>query len=183
MYGVERIEDWRGADLIDKDGARIGKLEEVFASGADAEPGVGTVKVGTFRSKHLAFPLEGATVGRDHVRIKWSKEQVEAAPALDDDGQISDPEAASSFQHFGATASGGGSYVAASVLDQRRAEAEAAAARADELEAEAEREAQRARSEHAEADSRNESAQGSEERRKEALAEAKRLRAEAEKKG
>lgn len=183
MYEVERIEDWRGADLVDKDGEKIGTLEEVYAPGADAEPGVGTVKVGTFRSKHLAFPLEGATVGRDHVRVKWSKEQIEAAPALNDDGEISDSEAASSFQHFGSTDSSGGSYVAASELDERRADAEAASARADELEADAQREAQRAKSEHAEADSRNESAQGSEKRREDALAEAKRLRSEAEKKG
>ncbi len=53
------IADWRGKQLIDRDGEKIGKLEDVYVDVETDEPVLGTVKEGRI-GRHLTFvPLAG----------------------------------------------------------------------------------------------------------------------------
>lgn len=181
MFEVERIEDWIGVEVVDSDGEKVGKLDDVFAEAEGEEPAIASVKAGTFGRKHRLVPLEGATLGRDYVRIPHGAERIEEAPELDDDARVSGEHAAALFAHYGVQRSSSGSadYEAASVREERRAEAEAAANRADELEAEAERQGERARSLQEQSEETHGTAQDADQSRQDALAEAERLRREA----
>ena len=46
MFQVEDIRDWRGLDVVDQSGSKIGSLEAVYFDTATDEPAFATVRVG-----------------------------------------------------------------------------------------------------------------------------------------
>jgi hypothetical protein len=81
--GHRNIAEWHGRELIDRDGERIGKLEDVYFDVETDEPQFGTVKEGLF-GRHLNFvPLAGATIGPDSLQVPVTKEQVKDAPNIE----------------------------------------------------------------------------------------------------
>lgn len=90
MVSVENLADWRGKDLVDRDGDKIGKLEDVYVDTQTEEPVFGSVKEGLI-SKHLTFvPLAGAAASPDGIRVTASKEQVKDAPNIDQGADLDD---------------------------------------------------------------------------------------------
>jgi sporulation protein YlmC with PRC-barrel domain len=76
------IAEWHGRELIDCDGERIGKLEDVYYDVETEEPQFGTVKEGLI-GRHLTFvPLVAVTIGPDNLQVTVSKEQVKKAPNI-----------------------------------------------------------------------------------------------------
>ena len=58
MVTHRNIAEWHGKQLVDRDGERIGKLEDVYVDVETDEPMFGTVKEGLI-GRHLTFvPLE-----------------------------------------------------------------------------------------------------------------------------
>src|ERR1700731_835047 len=69
---------WREKMLIDCNGEKIGKLQDVYVDVENDEPQFGTVKEG-FIGRHLTFvPLGGITVGPDDLQVAVTKAQVES---------------------------------------------------------------------------------------------------------
>jgi hypothetical protein len=109
----ENIAEWRGKALVDRDGDKIGKLEDVYVGVETDEPAFGTVKEGVF-GRHLTFvPMAGLTIGPDELRIAVSKEKVREAPNIETEGEeMSSEDEAVLYHHYGmnytppATASG-----------------------------------------------------------------------------
>ncbi|MCW3000244.1 MAG: PRC-barrel domain containing protein [Solirubrobacterales bacterium] len=66
---VEHVEQWIGCEVIDRDGAGVGKLTEVYFRGA--EPVLIATKGGLLTRKRQLIPLEGSSASRDHVRIAF----------------------------------------------------------------------------------------------------------------
>ena len=93
--------DWLGKVIVDKDGERIGKLQDVYVDVETDEPQFGTVKEG-FIGRHLTFvPLAGVVVGPDELRVTALKEQVKSAPDLDLHGQeMSQADESALYHHF-----------------------------------------------------------------------------------
>jgi PRC-barrel domain protein len=80
------IAQWHGKELVDRDGERIGKLEDVYVDVETDEPMFGTVKEGLI-GRHLTFvPLAGLTIGPDNLQVTVSKEQVKEAPNIETEG-------------------------------------------------------------------------------------------------
>jgi sporulation protein YlmC with PRC-barrel domain len=76
MAEVGNLADWRGKLLIDRDGGKIGKLEDVYVDVESDEPVFGTVKEGFITGRHLTFvPLQGAVVSPDGLQVRVSKDQ------------------------------------------------------------------------------------------------------------
>jgi PRC-barrel domain len=95
------LAEWHGMELVDRDGERIGKLEEVYVDVETDEPQFGTVKEGFF-GRHLTFvPLIGITIGPDNLQIPVSKEQVSNAPniALRGD-ELDQADEAALYHHY-----------------------------------------------------------------------------------
>jgi uncharacterized protein YrrD len=95
------VADWRGKTLVDRNGEKIGKLQDVYVDVENDEPQFGTVKEG-FISRHLTFvPLGGITVGPDDLQVNVSKEQVEAAPNIEQHGdELSQADESALYHHF-----------------------------------------------------------------------------------
>jgi len=92
---------WLGKTLIDRDGERIGKLQDVYVDVETDEPQFATVKEGVL-DRHLTFvPLAGVEVGPDELRVTVAKEQVRSAPDLDLHGQeMSQADESALYHHF-----------------------------------------------------------------------------------
>ena len=77
------VADWHGKTLVDRDGEKIGKLEDVYVDVETDEPQFGTVKEGLI-GRHLTFvPLGGIKVGPDALQVTVSKDQVKDAPNIE----------------------------------------------------------------------------------------------------
>ncbi|WUH99180.1 PRC-barrel domain-containing protein [Spirillospora sp. NBC_00431] len=89
MFEVEDIREWRGHDVIDESGGKVGELEAVYVDTGTDLPSFVTIKVGLPTRQRLVFaPLAGSTVGPGHLRVAYAKKQVRNAPSIDTDGEL-----------------------------------------------------------------------------------------------
>ena len=81
------VAEWHGKMLVDRNGEKIGKLQDVYVDVETDEPQFATVKEG-FIGRHLTFvPLGGVKVGPDSLEAAVSKEQVQDAPNIEQHGE------------------------------------------------------------------------------------------------
>ena len=101
MAHIRNLAEWRGKDLVDRDGDKIGKLEDVYVDVETDQPMFGTVKEGRV-GRHLTFvPLGGITVGPDNLQVTVSKEQVKDAPNMEMEGEeLSQTDEATLYHHY-----------------------------------------------------------------------------------
>jgi hypothetical protein len=135
MIEVERIEEWRGRDVFDSAGEKLGKLDEVFFVDGTNDAAFARVKSGLLGRKTRVVPLAGAKVSRDHVRVDWTAEQVTGAPETAG-GDLDGESARGLASHFGLQPAGADLTFETATARGMREEREAAEAeRARELEA------------------------------------------------
>jgi sporulation protein YlmC with PRC-barrel domain len=95
------VADWHGKMLVDRDGEKIGKLQDVYVDVETDEPQFATVKEG-FIDRHLTFvPLGGIQVGPDDLQVTVTKERVRSAPEIDMHGEeLSQADESALYHHF-----------------------------------------------------------------------------------
>ena len=104
MFEADNIRDWRGENVIDPDGEKIGRLEAVYVDTASDLPAFATIQVGLPGRHRLVFaPLDGATVGPGYVRIRAPKKLARDAPSIDTDGELTAGDEPTVFAHYGMT--------------------------------------------------------------------------------
>ena len=104
MFEAGNIREWRGHDVVDADGQKIGELEAVYVDTSTDLPSFGTVRVGMPTKHRLAFvPLDHATVGPGYLRVCFDKKQVKDAPSIDTDGELPAGDEEAVFRHYGMT--------------------------------------------------------------------------------
>src|ERR1700691_4734530 len=93
--------DWQGKALIDRNGEKIGKLQDVYVDVETDEPQFGTVKEG-FIDRHLTFvPLGGIQIGPDDLQVAVTKDQVRSAPEIEMHGEgLSQADESTLYHHF-----------------------------------------------------------------------------------
>jgi uncharacterized protein (TIGR02271 family) len=92
---------WRGQDIVDRDGDKIGTVEEIYLDAETDEPEWALVTTGMFGSKQSFVPLREASHDDDGVRVPYEKAQVKDAPTVEPDGELSKPEEAELYRHYG----------------------------------------------------------------------------------
>jgi hypothetical protein len=95
------VADWHGQRIVDIDGEKIGKLEDVYVDVETDVPQFATVKEGLI-GRHLTFvPLGGITVGPDELRVAVTKAQVQEAPNIAQQGEeLSQDDESALYHHF-----------------------------------------------------------------------------------
>ena len=143
MLNVEQIEEWLGQEVLDSDGERVGKLDEVYYSNTANEAIFAIVKSGLLGRKASVVPLAGASVGRDHLRLAYSAAQIDQAPNIDPRDTLEVDDARGLGAAYGIEVPAE-NYASASSINERRRAADDAAARAEELDEQARRRASEA---------------------------------------
>ncbi len=95
------VAEWHGKTLVDRNGEKIGKLQDVYVDVETDEPQFATVKEG-FIGRHLTFvPLGGVQVGPDGLQVPVTKEQVRSAPDIEMHGEeLSLADESTLYHHF-----------------------------------------------------------------------------------
>jgi len=100
MIPVENITDWRGQEVVDPNGEKLGKLEEVYFDGETDEPVFGAVKTGLVSKSLTLVPLLRASVGRDYVRVDRRKAVFKKAPSFDTGTELTLDDEAKTYEHY-----------------------------------------------------------------------------------
>ena len=101
MAHHQNIAEWHGKTLVDRDGQKIGKLQDVYVDVETDEPMFGTVKEGLI-GRHLTFvPLAGLTLGPDELQMAVTREQVKSAPNIELHGdELSRADESALYHHY-----------------------------------------------------------------------------------
>lgn len=93
--------EWHGKMILDRDGQKIGKLQDVYVDVETDEPQFATVKEGLI-GRHLTFvPLGGLEIGPDNLQVVVTKEQVRSAPEIELHGEeLSQADESTLYHHF-----------------------------------------------------------------------------------
>jgi sporulation protein YlmC with PRC-barrel domain len=95
------VTDWHGKRLVDVNGEKIGKLEDVYVDVETDEPQFATVKEG-FIGRHLTFvPLGGIKLGPDELQVAVTREQIQDAPNIEQHGEeLSQADESALYHHY-----------------------------------------------------------------------------------
>ena len=109
MFEAANIREWRGNDVVDAQGHKIGQLEAVYVDTASDLPSFGTVTVGMPTRHRLVFvPIDHAIVGPGYVKVPYDKNQVKDAPSIGTDGELPAGDEEAVFKHYGLAYEPGG---------------------------------------------------------------------------
>src|SRR3954451_12210563 len=92
---------WHGRTAVDRDGDKLGTIEEIYLDDSTGQPEWLLVKTGLFGSKSTFIPLQDAQENGDQIRVPIEKAQVKDAPNVDPDQQLSQEEEADLYRHYG----------------------------------------------------------------------------------
>jgi hypothetical protein len=96
------IREWRGHDVVDAEGHKIGDLEAVYVDTSTDQPAFATVTVGMPTRRRLVFvPVDQAIVGPGYVRVGYDRKQVRGAPSIGVDGELPAGDEEAIFRHYG----------------------------------------------------------------------------------
>src|SRR3954451_14759716 len=93
--------EWRGCEVVDQDGDKVGKLDEIYIDRETSKPEWAVVNTGLFGRKSSFVPLKDALREGEMIRVPYQKEQIKDAPSVDPDGEISPEEEQRVYAHYG----------------------------------------------------------------------------------
>jgi hypothetical protein len=91
----------RGDDLYDREGGKIGSIEEIYLDADTNEPAWAVVQMGLLGTKRTFVPLRDASDDGGQLTVPYEKDTVKDAPQVDHDGAISRNEEAELLRHYG----------------------------------------------------------------------------------
>ena len=107
MFEAADIREWRGHDVVDAEGRKIGELEAVYVDTSTDQPSFGTVRVGMPTRHRLVFvPLDQATVGPGYLKVSYDRKLVKDAPSIGTDGELPAGDEEAIFRHYGRSRAG-----------------------------------------------------------------------------
>ena len=101
MPTIDEIKTWQGNSVTDREGEKIGSIDEVYVDRDSGEPAWLAVKTGLFGNKLSFVPIADAARAGDDVRVPYDKAQVKDAPQVDPDGELSEAEETDLYRHYG----------------------------------------------------------------------------------
>jgi uncharacterized protein (TIGR02271 family) len=108
MSTTQELERTLGQDVYDIDGQKVGTASHLYASDVSGAPEWVTVKTGLFGTKESFVPLMGARAEQDGLHVGAAKDLIKDAPRIDDNGHLSEAEAAELYRHYNLTAASPG---------------------------------------------------------------------------
>lgn len=99
--------DWEGQTVLDREGDKIGKIEEIFLVEETGRPEWALVKLGRLKGRTTLVPLTRAHHVKDGVAIHVRKDDVNEAPEIKPDAEPSEQEVEALYRHYGLSAPNG----------------------------------------------------------------------------
>ena len=101
MPTIQDVQTWKGLDLHDNDGDKIGEIVDVYLDRQTNEPEWLAVKTGLFGTNVNFVPIQQASSTGDGVTVPYEKAKVKDAPNAEADGELSPEEERRLYEHYG----------------------------------------------------------------------------------
>jgi uncharacterized protein (TIGR02271 family) len=98
---IDDFRSWIGRKAVDRNGDKIGRIDDIYADDDTGQPEWLTVHTGMFGG-HVSFvPLRGAQAQGDDLLVAYDKDQVKDAPRAEADGHLSEDEEDRLYEYYG----------------------------------------------------------------------------------
>jgi sporulation protein YlmC with PRC-barrel domain len=95
------VAEWHGKMLLDRNGEKIGKLQDVYVDVETGQPQFATVKEGNIGRNLTFVPLGGIRIGPDDLQVTVAKDQVKSAPDIEmHGGELPRDDESALYHHF-----------------------------------------------------------------------------------
>src|SRR3712207_5929679 len=101
MNQMTEAYEWTGRQMVDRDGEKIGKLEQIYLDTETGAPEWAAVNTGMFGTQQSFVPIVDAAPAGGKVQVPYEKDQVKAAPKIAPDGELSVDEEGVLYRHYG----------------------------------------------------------------------------------
>jgi hypothetical protein len=94
--------EWHGKWIVDHDGVKIGKLQDVYVDVDTDIPRFATVLEGFAGRRHLTFvPLDDVHIGPDDLQVSVTRDLVGSGPNMEVHGEeLSQEDESALYHHF-----------------------------------------------------------------------------------
>lgn len=103
MIDIDSLIRHRGDEVRDREGRKVGRLEEVYVDDDTGAPRWVLVHTGAFASRRAFVPVEGAESTGTGLRLAFTRDQVADAPRVRGEDHLSLEEEAALHRHYGVT--------------------------------------------------------------------------------
>jgi uncharacterized protein (TIGR02271 family) len=101
MVDIDTVRGWQGRTMVDRDGDRIGTIQDLYADDQTGQPEWALVNTGLFGTKSTFVPLAQASQRDDDVQVPYHKQLVKDAPRVEADQHLSQAEEQQLWRHYG----------------------------------------------------------------------------------
>jgi uncharacterized protein (TIGR02271 family) len=101
---MERIATWPGRMVIDQDGNKIGKVQNIYQDTDTGRPEWLAISTSWFSGRTSFVPIERALEQGGEIVVPWDEATVKDAPTVEADGHLSPEEEDRLYRHYGHSA-------------------------------------------------------------------------------
>ena len=101
MTGFTEAYDFGGRALVDRNGEKIGTVDEIYADREGEQPAWALVHTGLLGTSKHFVPLRGASPSGEDVRVMVDKQAVKDSPSVEADQELSEVEEQRLFEYYG----------------------------------------------------------------------------------
>ena len=98
---VEEVRAWVGRIMIDRDAKQLGEITDIYLDRETDRPEWAVVRTGLFGLRSSFVPLAEAIRVEHGIQVPHPRRLVKDAPNIEADGQLSEPEEAELYRHYG----------------------------------------------------------------------------------
>lgn len=114
MTTTEELQNMEGQTAVDMNGAKLGKVGQIYLDDQTGQPLWVTITTGMFGTKQSFAPLYGSRSDGGDLHLAVTKDMVSGAPGIEADGHIADSENQALYTYYngylGETAQDGTSH-------------------------------------------------------------------------
>lgn len=100
MVSYEQLGDLYDAEVIDQDGHKVGRLDQVYLDNGTGDPAWATVRTGWFGGRKVFCPVANATVEDGQVQVPYSATMLKDAPDIACDGHLNEEEEEELYAYY-----------------------------------------------------------------------------------
>ena len=100
MTDTMSYQRWIGRTLMDRDGSKIGRIDQIYVDEQTGRPAWMTVHTGLFGTRTSFVPLQEASPAGADLAVPYTKDEVKKAPNIEPDGRLEPREEQALYQHY-----------------------------------------------------------------------------------
>jgi uncharacterized protein (TIGR02271 family) len=106
MTDLSTLRSWVGRKVVDQDGVKIGRVDEIYLDDETGQPEWITVHTGMIGARTNFVPLRGAHMAGEDVQVPYDKQLVKDAPNIEPGGHLEPREEERLYEHYSLAGAG-----------------------------------------------------------------------------